>query len=89
MDRRHRLTLKIIGPLSVALVMYAGPSARAADSGWTLSTSIQQVLQISPELRAANAEIDIRRGELTQASAFPNPSIELRADQKLGTGKLT
>ena len=84
MDRRHRLTLKIIGPLSVALVMYAGPSACAADSGWTLSTSIQQVLQISPELRAANAEIDIRRGELTQAGAFPNPSIELRADQKLG-----
>jgi len=84
MDRRHRLKLKLIVPLSVVLVMYAGSTAYAADPTWTLSTSIEHVLQISPELRAANAEIDIRRGELTQAGAFPNPSIELRADQKLG-----
>ena len=84
MDRRHRLKLKIIGPLSVALVMYVGSSARAADSAWTLNTSIDRVMQVSPELRASNAEVDMRRGELTQASAFPNPSIELRADQKLG-----
>lgn len=84
MDRSHRLKLKIIGPLSVALVMCAGPSVRAADSDWTLSTSIDHVMQVSPALRAANAEIDMRRGELTQAGAFPNPSIELRADQKLG-----
>ena len=82
MRRRH--LFKILGPLSVTLVTCAGSLAHASDPDWTLTRSIEHVLKVAPEMRAANAEIDMRRGELTQAGAFPNPSIELRADQKLG-----
>jgi cobalt-zinc-cadmium efflux system outer membrane protein len=41
-------------------------------------------LEVAPEIREAEAEVEAREGALTQAGAWPNPSIELRADQKLG-----
>ena len=84
MTRRTRLQLQTVGALSIALMLFANPVVYAADAEWTLSGSVERVLKVSPEVRAANANINIRRGELTQAGAFPNPYIELRADQKLG-----
>lgn len=69
---------------SVVLLILVNPVVHAADMDWTLTTSIQRVMEVAPELRYANAEIDMRRGELTQADAFPNPYIELGADQKIG-----
>ena len=51
---------------------------------WTLESSIERALAIAPELRAAEAEAAARAGELTQAGAWPNPTIDLRADEKLG-----
>ena len=51
---------------------------------WTLEASIKRATTVAPELRAAEAEIAARTGNLTQAEAWPNPSITLRADEKLG-----
>lgn len=51
---------------------------------WTLEDSIQRVVKIAPETRAARAEVDARKGALQQAGAWPNPHIELRVDDKIG-----
>lgn len=79
-----RIIMKGIGALIVALVACAGVAVRAAETPWELTTSIDRVQEVAPELRAANAEVSVRRSELTQSGAFPNPSVNLRADQKLG-----
>ncbi|MEK6699129.1 MAG: TolC family protein [Nitrospirota bacterium] len=59
-------------------------AAATETSQWTLESATRRILEVSPEHRAAEAEIDVRKGELTQADAWPNPTIELRADDKLG-----
>src|SRR3990170_679069 len=51
---------------------------------WTLESSVRRVLEVAPEIRAAGAEVQARRGELTQAGSWPNPTIDLRADDRLG-----
>ena len=51
---------------------------------WSLESSITRALTVAPELRAADAEIAVRTGELTQAGAWPNPTVTLRVDEKLG-----
>ena len=50
---------------------------------WTLAASVQRALDVAPELRAAEAEIAARAGELSQAGAWPNPTLDLRSDEKL------
>lgn len=71
--------------LSVSLWLLTQSAIQAApDDNWSLAGSIEHMLKVAPEMREATATVDIRRGELTRAGAFPNPSIELRADQKLG-----
>lgn len=50
---------------------------------WTLADSILRVLDIAPELRAAEAEIAAREAELVQADAWPNPTVDIRADNRL------
>jgi outer membrane protein TolC len=52
---------------------------------WTLDAAVRQALSVAPEIREAAAEIAAREGTLKQAGAWPNPSIDLRADQKLGS----
>lgn len=58
--------------------------ASAADTPWTLPASVRRAMETAPELRGAQAEIDMRAGELAQARAWPNPSVSARADDKLG-----
>lgn len=72
------------GILSASLFVASYSTVSAATDGWTLTGSIDHMLRVAPEMRAASANIDVRRGELTRAGAFPNPTIEVRADQKLG-----
>ncbi len=50
---------------------------------WTLTSSVQHALAIAPEIRATDAEIAARAGDLTQAEAWPNPTVALRADGKM------
>ncbi len=51
---------------------------------WTLENSIERVLDIAPERKAAEAAIDARRGALQQAGAWPNPIVSFQGDSKLG-----
>ena len=51
---------------------------------WTLEDSIRRVIEIAPETRGAQAAVNARQGALEQAGAWPNPQIELRADNKIG-----
>lgn len=51
---------------------------------WTLESSIERVTTVAPERRAGEAEVAARAGELTQAGTWPNPTVELRTDEKLG-----
>jgi len=51
---------------------------------WTLNSSIQRALDISPEMKSAEAEIGKQQGKLEQASAWPNPSVSLQLDDTLG-----
>jgi cobalt-zinc-cadmium efflux system outer membrane protein len=71
--------------LLIGLLLTPMPRMAAADGAtWTLESTIQRVVQVAPEGRAANAEVAVREGELTQAGAWPNPTIDLRADDRLG-----
>lgn len=67
--------LSCIAPMS-ALGQPQGP--------WTLEDSIRRVVEIAPETRGAQAAVSARQGALEQAGAWPNPQIELRADDKVG-----
>ncbi|MHB1142912.1 MAG: TolC family protein [Sulfuricaulis sp.] len=56
----------------------------AQDDIWTLESAIQRAMEIAPEMRAAEADAQALQGELTQAGSWPNPTIDLRADDRLG-----
>ena len=51
---------------------------------WTLESSVRRVLEVAPEARAADAGVRAQDGALQQAGAWPNPELELRADDKIG-----
>jgi cobalt-zinc-cadmium efflux system outer membrane protein len=65
-------------------LLLASACASAPAQVWTLESSIERATTVAPELRAAEAEVAARAGELTQAGAWPNPTVELRTDEKLG-----
>lgn len=74
-------------PVSVGLVILSMLFAKvyAAEAPvWTIEAAVRQALSVAPEIREAAAEVAARQGALKQAGAWPNPSIDLRADQKLG-----
>lgn len=56
----------------------------AETGGWTLESALRRTIEAAPEMRAAEAEVAAREGEWKQADAWPNPGIELRADDKPG-----
>ena len=64
------------------LVFIACASAHA--QVWTLESSVERATGVAPEMRAAEAEVGARAGERVQAGAWPNPTVEVRADEKLG-----
>jgi cobalt-zinc-cadmium efflux system outer membrane protein len=73
--------------MTLAATMVAWPvwSATAADAGeWTLEAATRRVLELAPERRVVEAEVAVREAELRQAGSWPNPSIDLRTDDKLG-----
>lgn len=73
------------GLLLLSLLLFNAPIAHTAEAPvWTLEATVRQALLAAPEIRAAAAAVAVREGALKQAGAWPNPSIDLRADQKLG-----
>ena len=71
----RRLILSLVAVLACAT---------AQAQTWTLESSIKQATTVAPELRAAEAEVNVRAAELKQAGAWPNPTVDLRADDRLG-----
>lgn len=73
--------------LTLSALLAGVSSAHAAR---TLEQTIEQALQVSPERDAVSAGIAAGRAELRQAGAWPDPVLELRADDRvareLGTG---
>jgi len=75
-----KLKLSVLGVMLFAILpVHAGEL-----TPWTLTESVRRAVFMSPELRAAEAEIEARVGVLEQSDAWPNPTMELRTDEKLG-----
>ena len=71
--------------MALAATMVAWPvlPTMAADAGgWTLEAATRRVLELAPERRVVAAEVAARAAELRQAGSWPNPSIDLRADDR-------
>jgi cobalt-zinc-cadmium efflux system outer membrane protein len=76
---------KRIVPLLAGAGLFMSATAWAQNpERWTLNASIQQALQLAPEMKTANANIGMQRGKLEAATAWPNPTIAIQADDKLG-----
>lgn len=58
--------------------------AIAQEAPWTLERAVERALTVAPELAEAQAEVGARTGDVTSAEAWPNPTVEMRADEKLG-----
>lgn len=69
-----------ISPASVGLVLLSLLSVESH----VAHAAVRQALTAAPETRAATAEVAAREGALKQAGAWPNPSVDLRAEQKPG-----
>lgn len=80
---KFNIVFPTVAGLVLVSILSGAPPALAQDKpAWTLVASVQRALDSAPEMRAAEAEIAARTGELSQADAWPNPTIELRADEK-------
>jgi cobalt-zinc-cadmium efflux system outer membrane protein len=51
---------------------------------WTLESATRRVLEVAPERRLSDTAVDMHQEELIQAGTWPNPSIDLRADDRIG-----
>ena len=71
-------------PLKINAQHSATTALPQTSTTWTLRASVNRAIEIAPEMRAAAADIDARSGDLTQAEAWPNPTLDVRADNKLG-----
>jgi len=73
----------VLACVSAALMVGSHPVA-AEVSVWTLKSTIQQVLEVAPEKKAAEAEVKVRRAGVAQAGLWENPTIELGASNSMG-----
>lgn len=69
---------------SAAMAAGAIANAAAAPTVWKLDSTARRLLEVAPENRQADAMVDVRREQLEQAGRWPNPSIDLRADNRIG-----
>jgi cobalt-zinc-cadmium efflux system outer membrane protein len=68
---------------SFACGEFSGHAAYAADA-WSLEGATQRVIEVAPERRQADASVEVRQEQLNQAGRWPNPTIDLRADNRVG-----
>lgn len=81
----------MMGRLFVLVGMAVGVSSVFAasfspdnPSVWTLRAATQRLVEIAPERRQLDAVVEARLQALKQAGEWPNPSLELRADNRIG-----
>ncbi len=72
-----------VGRLFIGLWL-AAAGAHAQAQVWTLESATRRAFEVAPELNAARAEIEARQGTYREAGAWPNPTIEASADNRLG-----
>ncbi len=68
----------------LSVLLLAVPFKASSEDVWTLEKTVKRAVEVSPVVNAANAEIAAKQGSLSQAGAWPNPSIEVGGSQKLG-----
>jgi len=51
---------------------------------WTLTSSVQQAIETSPELKKSIAELGVRQADINLSSLWPDPEIGFRVDNKMG-----
>lgn len=51
---------------------------------WTLQDALERMFEVSPQIRANEAEVMARKSDLSQAGAWPNPEVEIGGSEKLG-----
>lgn len=51
---------------------------------WTLVDAVRRAVAVAPELQQADAELSAQQAAMRQQMAWPNPELELRADDKIG-----
>lgn len=71
----------LIALLALITMLLSTPSIAQQ---WTLQSSVEQAMSVSPELKQAMAEIGARKEDKNLSSLWPEPSIGARIDNKLG-----
>jgi len=66
------------------IILLTIPSISYTEEIWTLENSVQQAISVSPLVFAAKEEINSRKAALSQAGAWPNPTLEIGGSNKLG-----
>ena len=67
----------------VAARAYGQPPAVPANAV-SLQEAIRRAVELEPSLRAERAEIDVARGNLSQATLKPNPMVSIGRQQQPG-----
>lgn len=67
----------------MAFAAMLGCLAAQASETWTLESSIERAIAVAPELEMRAAAIRAQQAATRQAGAWPNPSMEIRADNRL------
>ncbi|MDY6979501.1 MAG: TolC family protein [Pseudomonadota bacterium] len=67
--------------LGVSLTLITNP---VLSQEWTLASSVKQALSVSPELEKSQSQIGARQEDVKLSGMWPDPSVELRVDNKLG-----
>ncbi len=75
--------LPVFGRIVVGVCFFAASMCARAQP-WTLESSVERAVAVAPEVRASAADVAMRAGALRQAGAWPNPTVELRVDDRLG-----
>ncbi|MBE9568549.1 MAG: TolC family protein [Proteobacteria bacterium] len=60
------------------------PYTQPAPQQWTLTSSVQQAIITSPELKKAMAELGVRQADIDLSSMWPDPEIGFKVDNKMG-----
>ncbi len=67
----------------MAFAAMLGCAATQASETWTLESSIERAITVAPELEMRAAAMRAQQAATQQAGVWPNPSVEIRADNRL------
>jgi outer membrane protein, heavy metal efflux system len=76
------MQVKLYGAIIVASLFMVSESVSAEI--WTLNSSIERAYQYAPEIKLAENEREARQAAVENAAFWPNPTVDVRVDNKLG-----